>query len=191
MKPPFNRSHATFWLLHHIAQRLKQILESYHCVISWYFHFYSHAKYLLFCLSLPFFTKKSNCFAFSFFFDWAEGKAENSLDDSILHVDVCAEGLVIVDDLPSFDQETVTLRSNKDDLKTLVGGQVSDVCMILCRYVCVWWETLIQAENKSSKTFAEYKQQPPRGFNRKQCDKKHMAECVFQVTHTHAQREHP
>lgn len=39
----------------------------------------------------------------------------NSLDDSILHVDVSAEGLVIVHDLRPFDQETVTLEDNKDD----------------------------------------------------------------------------
>lgn len=40
---------------------------------------------------------------------------KDSLDDSVLHVDVCTEGLVIVHDLPSFDQETVALESNKDD----------------------------------------------------------------------------
>lgn len=71
-----------------------------------------------FVLCLPFVTKKSNCLAFSSL-DGAEEKAEDSLDDPIFHVDVCTEGLVIVDDLPPFDQETVTLRSNKDDLKKL------------------------------------------------------------------------
>lgn len=35
---------------------------------------------------------------------------------------------------------------------------------------------LVEAENKSSETFAEYKQQRPRGFGRTQCDGKHMAE---------------
>lgn len=44
-----------------------------------------------------------------------EKEGENSLDDSVLHVDVCTEGLVIVHDLPSFDEETVALQSNKDD----------------------------------------------------------------------------
>lgn len=53
------------------------------------------------------------------FFDCAEEKTRDSLDDSIFHVDVCTEGLVIVHDLPSFDQETVTLRSNTDDLRKL------------------------------------------------------------------------
>lgn len=33
----------------------------------------------------------------------------NSLDDSILHVDVRTERLVIVHNLPSFDEETVAL----------------------------------------------------------------------------------
>lgn len=33
----------------------------------------------------------------------------NSLDDSILHVDVRTEGLVIIHNLPSFDEETVAL----------------------------------------------------------------------------------
>lgn len=42
-------------------------------------------------------------------------KPVNSLDDSILHIDVSTEGLVIIHDLPSFDQETVTLENNKDD----------------------------------------------------------------------------
>lgn len=44
-----------------------------------------------------------------------EDKPVHSLDDSVLHVDVRTEGLVIVHDLPSFDQETVTLWGNKDD----------------------------------------------------------------------------
>lgn len=37
----------------------------------------------------------------------------HSLDDSILHIDVSTEGLVIVHDLPSFDQETVALQKQK------------------------------------------------------------------------------
>lgn len=39
----------------------------------------------------------------------------DSLDNAILHVNVGAEGLVIVDDLRSFDQETVTLKDNGQD----------------------------------------------------------------------------
>ena len=38
-----------------------------------------------------------------------EREKVDSLDDSILHIDVGIEGLVIVDDLSPFDQETVTL----------------------------------------------------------------------------------
>lgn len=45
----------------------------------------------------------------------AKKKLLNPLDDSILHVDVGAEGLIIVDDLSSFDQETVTLEPNRED----------------------------------------------------------------------------
>lgn len=37
----------------------------------------------------------------------------HSLDDSILHIDVSTEGLVIIHDLPSFDQETVALQKQK------------------------------------------------------------------------------
>lgn len=53
-----------------------------------------------------------------------ETESINSLDDSVLHVDVRTERLVIVHDLPSFDQETVALESNKDDssLHTLYSG---------------------------------------------------------------------
>lgn len=42
-------------------------------------------------------------------------KPINSLDDSILHIDVSTEGLVIVHNLGPFDQETVTLEGSRDD----------------------------------------------------------------------------
>lgn len=45
--------------------------------------------------------------------------AVNSLNDSVLHVDVGAEGLVIVHDLGSFNQETVALEKNEDQLQHL------------------------------------------------------------------------
>lgn len=46
-----------------------------------------------------------------FLLSWQQLKETpvNSLDDSVLHVDVGAEGLVIVHDLGSFNQETVAL----------------------------------------------------------------------------------
>lgn len=34
----------------------------------------------------------------------------NLLDDSILHVDISQEGLIVIDYLCSFDEETVTLK---------------------------------------------------------------------------------
>lgn len=37
---------------------------------------------------------------------------QNLLDDSILHVDISQEGLIIVHYLCSLDEETVTLKQN-------------------------------------------------------------------------------
>lgn len=34
----------------------------------------------------------------------------NLLDDSILHVDICQEWLIIIHNLCSFDKETITLK---------------------------------------------------------------------------------
>lgn len=36
-----------------------------------------------------------------------------SLDEAILHVDVCMEGLVVIDDPSAFDQESVALLEKK------------------------------------------------------------------------------
>lgn len=36
-----------------------------------------------------------------------------SLDEAILHVDVCMEGLVVIDDPSAFDQESVALWEKK------------------------------------------------------------------------------
>lgn len=48
-----------------------------------------------------------------FFIQLLRIKHLNSLDDSILHIDVSTEGLVIVHNLGSFDQETVALEDKQ------------------------------------------------------------------------------
>jgi len=61
------------------------------------------------CFQCPHCNKKRDFFVNCGF----AARAVNSLDDSILHVDVSAEGLVIVHNLPAFDEETVTLENNR------------------------------------------------------------------------------
>jgi len=64
-------------------------------------------------------------------------KPLNSLNDSILHIDVSAEGLVIVHNLRSFDQKTVTLESKK---KTLLEPFLIKSVVFLNAQLLKLWE---------------------------------------------------
>ena len=79
-------------------------------------------------------------------FKWGFDRRLNSLDDSILHINVCHERLVIVDNLGSFHEKTIALEDRNSvqcHPQTFTSNQclISNVSLV-SKLVCSLWRNM-------------------------------------------------